>query len=83
MRSYSGYWVGGETLLRKEITMQFRTKLALTVLGGIFAVLAVMLSIALLRGGGTPADKDNSDVESNTARVVDIAQPAWTPARTA
>jgi len=42
-----------------------------------------MLSIALLRGGGTPADKDNSDVESNTARVVAIAQPAWTPARTA
>ena len=60
--------------------MQRRHRLVLTVLGVIFVVLGIMLGIALLRGGETPADTDNSEVDSNSARVVDWAHvPAPTP----
>ena len=51
--------------------MQFTPRFALIILAVIFAALGIMLVVALsLDGGDNVVDEDNSDVESNTARVV-------------
>jgi hypothetical protein len=44
----------------------------LTTLAVLFVALAIMLTIALLRGDDTHTDKDNSDVESNSSGL-----PSW------
>ena len=60
--------------------MQRSYKVVVTVLGVIFVVLGIMLGIALIRGEDSP-DTDNSEVDSNSARVVDWAyEPVWTAA---
>jgi hypothetical protein len=65
--------------LNKEVAMQLRHKFALTVLGVIFVVLAVMLGIAVLQGDDTTTDDNNSDLKSNSARVLDWGNiPGWT-----
>ena len=64
--------------------MQLRHKLALIVLGAIFVVLAIMLGIAVFRGDDTTTDDNNSDVNSNSARVVNWGETAdWTQAQVA
>jgi hypothetical protein len=71
-------------LVNEEVAMQLRHKLALIVLGVIFVVLAVMLGIAVLQGDDTTTDENNSDLKSNSARVVDGGYvPGLTPAQVA
>jgi hypothetical protein len=52
--------------------MQTRHRVVLTTLAVLFVALGIMLAIALLRGDDTHTDKNNSDVNSNSA-----SRPSW------
>lgn len=51
--------------------MKLTPRLLLIVLGGIFVVLAIMLVIALVIGDRTPNDKQNNDLNTKSAAVLE------------
>ena len=58
--------------------MQFRPRFALIVLAVIFVALGIMLVVAVFMGGGdSVVDEDNSEVDSNSARVVGWTASPW------
>ena len=53
--------------------MQGGKRVVVIVLAVIFVVLGIMVGIGLIRGDESPADTDNSEVDSNSAGIVDWA----------
>lgn len=55
--------------------MHTRHRVVLTTLAVLLLALGIMLTIALLRGDDTHTDKDNSDVNSNSASLSSWTSP--------